>query len=196
MSFTSKLVPSVELTKGSATYTLKVGDTIESITYSSAYEDVTLEMVTLVGLELGAIHSKNIYGRIYDGVPVNQFHSDNLGNFRNASEYYTVTNLMVQTIPTDEGDDEIVETEPVLYRIPVDKLVAIGGTFTNADGSQTTTVDPSEEGASVATKVSEVPEGSTVVVGAGEVAEPLTLDKGVTIAGENAGVAQNFDQEV
>ena len=39
-------------------------------------------------------------------------------------------------------------------------------------------------------------DGAVVEVAAGEIAQELTVEKSVTMLGENAGIAQNFDQEV
>ena len=191
MNFIGKLVPSVELIKGEVTYTLKVGDTIESIVYSTPYEDVTLSQVTLVGIELVPARSMNRMGRIYDGIPTNHFHTDDLGNFKNAEDMFRVGYLLVQQTPTDEEEEA-----PKPEKIPVAKIVTITGTFENADGTQTVGVDLSQEDASVSTTLGEVTDGSSIVMGEGEVSEALNIDKGVTLTGANAGVAQNFKQEV
>ena len=44
--------------------------------------------------------------------------------------------------------------------------------------------------------IKEVESGAVIAVADGEVAEELNLDKGVTIQGVNAGIPQNYKQEV
>lgn len=44
--------------------------------------------------------------------------------------------------------------------------------------------------------ITNVESGAVIAIPEGEVAESLTLDKGVVIQGSNAGVPQNYKQEV
>ena len=55
-----------------------------------------------------------------------------------------------------------------------------------------TTVDSSAAAGAVATAAS----GATLNISGGKINESMTLDKSVTLDGGNAGVPQNFDQEV
>ena len=48
----------------------------------------------------------------------------------------------------------------------------------------------------VATTISTVEDNAVIEIPEGEVTEAITVEKSVTIQGENAGIAQNFDQEV
>lgn len=187
MSYTGKLLPSVELVMGSASLLLKTGDTVESIVYAGPYGTKTLSNVKVAGVELSAPASSNNYGEIYDGIPTYQYHTDDMSNFRNAASTYIVSSLIMEVTDLEDGT--------YLERVDVASIVSISGTFENSDGSKTYGVDL-QSGGSAATALSGASDNDYINLSVGDVNEPLTVDKSVVFTGSNAGVAQNFKQEV
>ena len=78
------------------------------------------------------------------------------------------------------------------------RLEAIPGEEDGASDVATpdTVVDLSDPETSVSEVLTEAENGEVIELQGGTVEEELTLDKSVTLNGENAGVAQNFKQEV
>lgn len=59
-----------------------------------------------------------------------------------------------------------------------------------------TTVDPTNTESTLASVMSSAEDGSVIDITEGSVSIDLAVDKSVTLQGTNAGIAQNFDQEV
>ena len=208
MAFIGNLIPSVELVQGSAKYTVKIGDTFDSLTYYTfshgnvnvgvgepvdyTDKEVKLEKAKVVGIELGNPRSYNNGDMILDTVPTYMYRTDDKADIRHAAAYYNVPYLLVETTE-GEGDD----AKTAYTRIPVSKIKELAGTF-NEGGSETKTtgVDLSQDDASAAAAITEAGKGDTVALSSGTVDEPLNVDKDVTVTGSNAGIPQNFKQEV
>lgn len=188
-SFTSKITVAATLLGNGAEYYLEMGSTLESIVIAGPYENKTISNAELTGIELKRREVYNPNGRIYDNVPCNGYITDGVANLFDASKMLDVNAISVKYTE----DDEEFEA-----RIPVAKIVSIGGSFVAPDGSQTITVDPAEKKIAdvVAEATAEGDTPVTIVLPAAEVEEELTVEKNVTIAGANANVAQNFYQEV
>lgn len=188
-SFNSKITVAATLTGNGAEYYLEMGSTIESIVVAYPYEQKTISNAELIGIELKRREVYNPNSRIYDSVPCSGYITDGIANLFDASKMLDVNAIAVKCTEED------VEKE---VRIPVSKIISIGGSFKSPDGSQTISVDPAEK--KIADVVSEATaEGDapvTIVLPAAEVEEELTVEKNVTIAGANANLAQNFYQEV
>ena len=181
-SFTSKITVAATLLGNGAEYYLEMGSTLESIVVAGPYAE-------LIGIELKRREVYNPNGRIYDNVPCNGYITDGVANLFDASKMLDVNAISVKYTEEDEEFEA---------RIPVAKIVSIGGSFVAPDGSQTITVDPTEKKIAdvVAEATAEGDTPVTIVLPAAEVEEELTVEKNVTIAGANANVAQNFYQEV
>ena len=77
------------------------------------------------------------------------------------------------------------------------RLEAIPGEEGTTDvATPDTVVDLTDPETSVSNVLAEAENGEVIELQGGTVEEELTLDKSVTLNGENAGVAQNFKQEV
>ena len=187
MSFVGRLIPSAVLIKGSASFQLKTGDTIESLVYAGPYEPKTLANVKVAGFELSTPVSGNNFGEIYDGIATYMYHTDDMSNFRDAASTYVVSALIVEV--TDESDATHLE------RVNVSQIVSLSGTFENEDGSKTYGVDL-QSGGSASSALSGAADADTISMSDGSVEEELTIDKSVTMTGSNAGSPQNFAQEV
>ena len=188
-SFNSKITVAATLTGNGAEYYLEMGSMIESIVVAYPYEQKTISNAELIGIELKRREVYNPNSRIYDSVPCSGYITDGIANLFDASKMLDVNAIAVKYIEED------VEKEA---RIPVSKIVSIGGSFKSPDGSQTISVDPAEKKFAdvVAEATAEGDAPVTIVLPAAEVEEELTVEKNVTIAGANANVAQNFYQEV
>lgn len=188
-SFNSKITVAATLTGNGAEYYLEMGSTIESIVVAYPYEQKTISNAELIGIELKRREVYNPNSRIYDSVPCSGYITDGIANLFDASKMLDVNAIAVKYTEED------MEKEA---RIPVSKIVSIGGSFKSPDGSQTISVDPAEKKIAdvVAEATAEGDAPVTIVLPAAEVEEELTVEKNVTIAGANANVAQNFYQEV
>ena len=61
----------------------------------------------------------------------------------------------------------------------------------------TVTIDPADpESETVANVIASVEDNAVIAITAGTIEEELVLDKSLTIRGVNAGIAQNYEQEV
>lgn len=173
-------VVSCHLVASESSYLLKIGDKIDSITVAGPYKETVYENATVVAISLDRRTSVNSFGKILDGIPTNQYHTDDKANIRSAEDYYIVDSIMVA-----------MEDESTAI-IPIDHITAITGTFETADGEQI--VGTGVDGASSA--IQGAADNGTVDIGSGEIPEAVTVSAGVTVLGENAGKAQNFKQEV
>ena len=185
-------VVSMNLTVDGVNYYMEVGAAIDKLVMAAGPEDVELKG-TLAAISLAMKSSQNTkyFGTAYDGIPTYQYATDNLAAIRNAADYFKVDKILMEVPAEEEGKD------PTFVAVPVSRIKSIQGTFTAPDGTVTTSVDLTQEGASISAALEEIPEaGGTVVLTAGEIAEELTVTAAATLSGVNAGVAQNFVQEV
>lgn len=185
-------VVAMNLTVDGVNYYMEVGAAIDKLVMAAGPEDVELKG-TLAAISLAMKSSQNTkyFGTVYDGIPTYQYATDNLAAIRNAADYFKVDKILMEVPAEEEGKD------PTFVAVPVSRIKSIQGTFTAPDGTVTTSVDLTQEGTSVSAALEEIPEaGGTVVLTAGEIAEELTVTTAATLSGVNAGVAQNFVQEV
>lgn len=188
-SFKSKISVAATLIGNGAEYYLELGAAIDEIVVSGPYEDKKITDAELTGIELKRREIVNPNGRIYDSVPCNGFITDGIANLFDASKMLDVKAISVKYTEEDEEFEA---------RIPVARIKSLSGTFTAPDGSKTVTVDPAEKtiAEAVAEATAEGDAPVTIVLPEAEIEEELTVDKALTVAGENANVPQNFYQEV
>ena len=183
-----KPVMAVTLLSNDEKFTYKVGDKMEGVEVYSAYGNTTYAGTVIamsVSKNLKLVGTYNT--RIFDSVPTdhsNKYAGNECAAIDNVEDNYVVNNIVLDT----------GETGHVI--IPVNMIVSIGS-YTAADGTTTSSLDLGATGAStVSASITAVTAGSTIKVANGTVAEELTVDKSVTLKGTNAGVAQNYSQEV
>ena len=91
-----------------------------------------------------------------------------------------------------------IDAEKVIYNGQKlsDILDEMDNSYAWEELPETVSLNLSDEGVSAASVIADANEGTIVQMSAGTVNEVVTVDKSVTIEGENAGIAQNFSQEV
>lgn len=144
-------IPAVALelvAEGGGSYIVEEGTSFESISVEHPFEEVTVAG-TVVAIELAARHDNGHHGRIFDGIPTHHFDPDDMGNIKNASDYFTGNRIAIER---EDGTIAI---------IPVDKIKAIGGTVVNPDGSVIVNVSNNE---TLIAALSDVVDGTTVIV--------------------------------
>lgn len=190
MSYKATVVPAAKLTKGNLTYTLHKDDVIDKVIFNFAHGKVELKNAKILDFSLRiAAANKNRRGSVYDSLATHQPSTDNVGNFRDSSVYYDVHSIIV-------GEFENAQSPNEKIAIEVDKIDTLAGTFTNDDGTSTIGVDLNDETTSLQEAISGASENDIVAVSEGEVTEEITVEQAVTLAGNNAGVPQNHEQEV
>lgn len=183
-------VVAMNLTVANVCYYMEVGAAIEKLVMAAGHEDKEITG-TLAAISLAAKGSPNRMGAVYDGIPTSQYATDDLAAIRNAADYFTVDEILIKVPAEEEGAD------PSYVPVKVNRIKSITGTFTAPDGSVTTSVDLSNEEVSIVAVLDTLPEeGGTIALSEGTIAEELNVATAATLSGVNAGVAQNFHQEV
>ena len=177
------LVASANLINGSVQYSIQKGNTLDYVVLKNSRGTVRVETCEVLGFSLENKKSGAKFGKILDGIPVNQYNTDDMANARNAEDFFAVQSIIVKV-------DEKIRALPVAF------IQEIGGSFTAPDGSVTESVDLSNPETSVATTVTEAADNTTIVMGEGEIADEIAPTASITLAGVNAGIPQNFKQEV
>ena len=190
MGYKASVVPAAKLSKGSFTYTLRKNDILDKVIFNFAHGKVELKNAKILDFVLRpAAANKNRVGSIYDNLATHQPAIDAVGNFRDSFLYYTVKSVVVGEFDNAQSDKELIAIE-------VDKIDTIAGTYANDDGTNTIGIDLADEDTSLQDTISGASENDTIVVSEGEVTEEINVDQAVTLAGNNAGVPQNHEQEV
>ena len=190
MGYKASVVPAAKISKGSFTYTLHKDDILDKVIFNFAHGKVELKNAKILDFVLRpAAANKNRVGSIYDNLATHHPAIDTVGNFRNSSLYYTVKSVVVGEFDNAQSDKELIAIE-------VDKIDTIAGTYANDDGTNTIGIDLADEDTSLQDTISGASENDTIVVSEGEVTEEINVDQAVTLAGNNAGVPQNHEQEV
>ena len=190
MGYKATVVPAVKLTKENFTYTLHKGDILDRVVFTFAHGKVELDDAEILDFELKiAAAKKNRVGNVFDSLATHQPAIDNVGNFRDSAKWFDVKTILVGNFKNAQSDHEIIA-------IDVDTIEVIAGTFTNEDGTTTYGVDLANDDTSIVDIVSSANENDMVVVSEGEVTEEIPVNAGITIAGTNASVPQNHEQEV
>lgn len=190
MGYKASVVPAAKLSKGSFTYTLHKDDILDKVIFNFAHGKVELKNAKILDFVLRpAAANKNRVGSIYDSLATHHPAIDAVGNFRDSSLYYTVKSVVVGEFDNAQSDKELIAIE-------VDKIDTIAGTYANDDGTNTIGIDLADEDTSLQDTISGASENDTIVVSEGEVTEEINVDQAVTLAGNNAGVPQNHEQEV
>ena len=188
MGYIATVVPAAKLTKGNFNYVLHKGDVIDKIVFSFAHGKAEFYGVQILDFVLKiSAANKNRVGSVYDSLATHYPAIDNVGNFRDSAKWYDVKSILFK-MPLNP-DSEI-------FTVDIDKIDYIAGTFENEDGTRTIGVDITDETTSLQETISGANDNDTIVISEGEVSEEITVDQAVTLAGINAGVPQNHEQEV
>ena len=175
------------LISGGVSYFMEEGTQV-TVTVAGPYADEVISG-KIAGCSIKMIKSPNRFGRIFDGVPTQKFHTDDKANIKNAADVFEVDELLIDTAPNGEA--------PVYREVSVSAIKAVDGFFVSPDGSVTVTIDPAETPISEALNEIAADAPNTVLVLAeAEIEEELAIAANVTMNGVNAGIAQNHAQEV
>lgn len=190
MGYKATVIPAVKLTKDNFTYTLHKGDILDTVIFNFAHGKVALDDAEILDFELKiAAAKKNRVGNVFDTLSTHYPAIDNVGNFRDSSMWFDVKSILVGNFKNAQSDKEIIA-------IDVDKIDTIAGTFTNEDGTTTYGVDLTSEDTSLPEIISNAVENDMIVISEGDVTDEISVNTGVTLNGNNAGVPQNHEQEV
>lgn len=116
-----------------------------------------------------------------------------------------VKSIISETVGTPNAEQFTIDENGVLNidSIDTDKIVYHGKKLSDVLDDMNTSYAWEElpevvnsDASSVVANLSAVSDGAIVKVDAGTVSEAVSVDKSVTVEGANAGVAQNFSQEV
>ena len=189
MSYKAVVIPAAKLTKGNFTYTLHKGDVLDKIVFSFAHGKAEFNSMQILDFELKiAAANKNRVGPVYDNLATHHPAIDDVGNFRESSKWYDVKSILLKK-PLNPENKEIIT-------VNIDKIDYIAGVFENEDGTRTIGIDLTDESTSLQETISGANDNDTIVVSEGEVTEEITIEQPITLAGINAGVPQNHEQEV
>lgn len=181
-TFTGTPEVSVILRGQGTSYKIAVGDTVDSITIEHPYgEDEVIQNATVAAVSLAAAGSPNRSGRIYDGIPTNQFVTDDMAEIRDASVYYVVDEIALKK------EDETITV------VPVSRIKEITGSFETESGDAVEAVAGNEAAQEA---LSGKADGSTVVMSDASIETDTTVSTAGGINGENADKPQNYDQKV
>ena len=176
--FKSALQVGFTLIQDETEYGMQVGSPVE-ITAKFGPKEETVSGV-VAGCSVKRARSANRTGHIYDGIPTNQFHTDAMANVKNVEKYYVVDKIIVNVEPEAE--------EPKYVNVPVECIVALNGTFVNADGSVLVAAATAED---VIAAVAELADGTTVKVNA-----DVALEAFLSVGGEGAAVLDLNGHEI
>lgn len=116
-----------------------------------------------------------------------------------------VKSIISDTVGTPNAEQFDIDENGVLTLkdVDADKVIYNGEKLSDVIDSMVASYSWSElpevvnvEAANAASAIASVNSGSVVKMSAGTVSQAVAVDKSVTVEGENAGVAQNFSQEV
>lgn len=190
MGYKATVIPAAKLTKGNFTYTLHKDDVLDKVVFKFAHGKVEFKNAKILDFNLKiAAAQKNRVGSVYDSLATHQPAIDNVGNFRDSAMWYDVASILVTGFDRAQSENEIIS-------IDIEKIESISGTFANDDGTNTIGVDLTNEDTTLQQAISGASENDSIVVSEGEVTEEITIEQPLTLAGVNAGVPQNHEQEV
>lgn len=116
-----------------------------------------------------------------------------------------VESIVSKTVGTPNAEQFAIDENGVLTLkdIDADRVIYNGEKLSDVIGNMAASYSWTElpevinvEAANAASAIASANSGSVVKMSAGTVSQAVAVDKSVTVEGENAGVAQNFSQEV
>lgn len=116
-----------------------------------------------------------------------------------------VESIISKTVGTPNAEQFAIDENGVLTLkdVDADRVIYNGEKLSDVIGNMAASYNWTElpevvhvEAANAASAIASANSGSVVKMSAGTVSQAVAVDKSVTVEGENAGVAQNFSQEV